>query len=108
MPRRWSNSDSSHNADPRFAELSDHRICPCRGRHPAIQRRPHTVSNALRAIPPRFFGRAARHSPIRPPVRKRCAEGSGALAARRNFPGATGRQTNPGNSAQVVERALPC
>lgn len=72
MPRRWSNSDSSHNADPRLAELSDHRICPCRGRHPAIQRRPHTVSNALRAIPPRFFGRAARHCPIRP------ASGSGA------------------------------
>lgn len=71
MPRRWSNSDSSLYADPRLAELSDHRICPCRGRHPAIQRRPHTVSNALRAFPSRFIRRAARHCPIRP------ASGSG-------------------------------
>lgn len=95
MPPRWLNSNSSLYDDPSIAEVSNHRICPCRGRHPDIQRRPHQFRTRCA---PAYPAIRARSTPLPDSARfrKLCAEGSGSLATRRTFLGATGRQTNPG------------
>lgn len=73
MPRRWSNSDSSLYADPRLAELSDHRICPCRGGTPQFSAAPIQFRTRCALFLPGLSGAQhaiARYGPLPEAVRR--------------------------------------